>query len=158
MDINLGCGQDPTGYGVDIDPTSKADLIADIHSLPLEDNIADQITCYEVLEHLQSPRDAMKEIARILKPGGVLIVTVPNLLHVLSILRFIKSGRLTVAKEHIQGFRVSELLNLGIQAGLSPVLVDYMTWPHYHNTRWYLALLPGRLKHFSLRIAFTKKC
>jgi predicted SAM-dependent methyltransferase len=158
MDINLGCGQDASGYGIDIDPESRADLIADIHAIPLPDNVASLIRCYEVLEHLRSPQEAIKEMARLLEPGGILIITVPNLLHILGILRFMKSGRLTVAKEHIQGFRVSELVNLGERAGLTSVLVDYMTHSHYHKSRWYLSLLPSRLKNFSLRISFTKKC
>ena len=50
----------------------------DIKSLPFEDNLYDAVICSEVLEHLESLDDAVSEIVRVLKPGGVLAVSVPR--------------------------------------------------------------------------------
>ena len=44
----------------------------------IEDNIYDAVICSEVLEHLESLDDAVSEIVRVLKPGGVLAVSVPR--------------------------------------------------------------------------------
>lgn len=48
---------------------------ADIMELPFEDNTFDKITCVSVIEHVQDDRKALKELIRVLKPGGRLIIT-----------------------------------------------------------------------------------
>jgi len=47
--------------------------------LPVPFEQYDTVTCIEVLEHLYDPDHAMREIARVLAPGGSTVVTVPNL-------------------------------------------------------------------------------
>lgn len=54
-----------------------ADLHFDIMKIPLEDNTYDWVICNHVLEHVESDIEAMKEILRILKPGGKAILQVP---------------------------------------------------------------------------------
>ncbi len=49
-------------------------------SLPFADNTFDKIVCSEVLEHIPDYRGALKEIHRILKPGGLLALSVPRYL------------------------------------------------------------------------------
>jgi len=46
-------------------------------ALPLEDSSVDCVTALDVLEHVENDRLAVSEIARVLKPGGVTVVTVP---------------------------------------------------------------------------------
>jgi SAM-dependent methyltransferase len=50
---------------------------ADFHSLPLRDQSFDLVTCIDVLEHLEDDRRAIGELVRILRPGGLLVVSVP---------------------------------------------------------------------------------
>lgn len=52
--------------------------IGNICDMPYEDNYFDKICCSEVLEHVEDDRKALNELRRILKPGGKLVVTVPN--------------------------------------------------------------------------------
>lgn len=47
--------------------------------LPLPDSFADIVYCGEVIEHLVNPDLFLREIRRILKPGGRVIITTPNL-------------------------------------------------------------------------------
>ena len=47
------------------------------YSLPFLDNSLDLIVCSEVLEHLHQYNDAVKEIHRVLKPGGKFYASVP---------------------------------------------------------------------------------
>ena len=47
-------------------------------SLPFNDSEIDVITATEVLEHLTEPAGCLREVARVLKPGGKFIVTFPN--------------------------------------------------------------------------------
>jgi SAM-dependent methyltransferase len=50
---------------------------ADFHSLPLREESFDLITCIDVLEHLKDDREAIRELVRILRPDGILVVSVP---------------------------------------------------------------------------------
>ncbi len=45
--------------------------------IPEEDAFFDAILCTEVLEHIPYPEKAIAEFARLLRPGGVLVLTVP---------------------------------------------------------------------------------
>ncbi len=54
-----------------------ADVKADICNLPFDDNTYDFIICNHVLEHIVNDHQAMKELYRILKPGGTAILMVP---------------------------------------------------------------------------------
>jgi ubiquinone/menaquinone biosynthesis C-methylase UbiE len=57
--------------------TSRIDLVSDITSIPAPDDSFDAILCSEVLEHVPEPTHALDEFTRLLKPGGVLILTAP---------------------------------------------------------------------------------
>lgn len=66
-------------------------------ALPYEDGRFDAVFCTEVLEHTLEPRTAVAECLRVLKPGGTLILTVPNdgLIHFLkTLVRRLGLGRL----------------------------------------------------------------
>lgn len=103
----------PTGTGVlgdrlrkigfevsccDIDSTyfSAPDLTFEIgdlnQSLPYPTGSFDLITCVEGIEHLENPFNALREFSRILKPGGKLILTLPNYLNIERRLRFLVTG------------------------------------------------------------------
>jgi ubiquinone/menaquinone biosynthesis C-methylase UbiE len=47
-------------------------------ALPLPDAAFDAVVCWDVIEHVQSPDRVLHEIARVLRPGGVALVTVIN--------------------------------------------------------------------------------
>ena len=55
-----------------------ADVKADICNLPFEDDSYDTIICNHVLEHIKDDTKAMKELYRVLKPGGMAILQIPQ--------------------------------------------------------------------------------
>jgi len=57
--------------------TRGIDLVSDIEAIPAPDASFDAIICTEVLEHVPEPTHALDEFMRLLKPGGVLILTAP---------------------------------------------------------------------------------
>ena len=54
-----------------------ADLHFDLHKIPLKDNSFDVVFCNHVLEHVENDKQCMKELYRVLKPGGWGIFQVP---------------------------------------------------------------------------------
>lgn len=89
--IDLGCGTMPfsnhlasrasTYHTLDLRPHSKdVTYVGDIQHMPMiPDESYDCALSLEVLEHVQDPRQALREIHRILRPNGILIVSVPHL-------------------------------------------------------------------------------
>lgn len=82
MVLDLGAGLRPfadlipgTTIALDHRPRPEIDLIGDAHQLPFGDATVDAIVCTEVFEHLIDPPAAARELIRILKPGGRLILT-----------------------------------------------------------------------------------
>jgi SAM-dependent methyltransferase len=84
--VEVGCGERAVyrpvltalGYtylGLDVEGPG-ADVLGDAHRLPLADGSVDAIVAISLLEHLRIPALAMREIRRVMRPGGVLIGTV----------------------------------------------------------------------------------
>ncbi|MCE5260263.1 MAG: methyltransferase domain-containing protein [Chloroflexi bacterium] len=73
-------------YGVDIDPERVREASehlpnirqASVEALPYPDRMFDVVLSHEVLEHVPNDRAAVSEAHRVLKPGGRLVVFVPN--------------------------------------------------------------------------------
>ena len=70
---------------------------ADLLSLPFDDSSFDTVLCLDVLEHVEllAQPKALSEIARVLKDDGRLLLSVPNLAHLHSRLKFLFAGKLT---------------------------------------------------------------
>jgi SAM-dependent methyltransferase len=56
---------------------SQIDIVSDILDIPEPDASFDAVLCTEVLEHLPDPVRALDEMARLLRPGGMFIITAP---------------------------------------------------------------------------------
>jgi SAM-dependent methyltransferase len=92
--LDIGCrdgglrGYLPAGItyqGMDIAQEFAADniIIRDVaQGIPFPDESFDHVFCIEVLEHVHKPWDAFAEIRRVLRPGGVFVLSVPNPYHV----------------------------------------------------------------------------
>ncbi len=74
--------------------------------LPYETGSFDYVACVEGIEHTENPYNAIREIARVLKPRGRLVLTTPNYLNIEHRLRFLITGSLTkpVTMERFEKF------------------------------------------------------
>lgn len=74
-------GYDGAGDGKALQPgawdQSRLDIVCDIVSVPEPDASFDAVMCVEVLEHLPDAIPAVREMSRLLKPGGHLVLTAP---------------------------------------------------------------------------------
>lgn len=55
-----------------------ADMHFDLHDIPLEDNRFEVVFCNHVMEHVDDPIQCMKELYRVMQPGGWAIMQVPQ--------------------------------------------------------------------------------
>lgn len=67
----------------------SAQVDLDVESLPFDDASFDFVFCMEVIEHLVRPQQALQEIHRILKPGGLFVISVPNIYQLLTPLLYL---------------------------------------------------------------------
>lgn len=99
--LDLGCGDgralgmylQPRArsyVGVDVSETAvalargaglRAERIDDASRLPFGDESFDFVACVEVLEHLFATEETARELRRVLRPGGIAVVQVPNIAH-----------------------------------------------------------------------------
>jgi 2-polyprenyl-3-methyl-5-hydroxy-6-metoxy-1,4-benzoquinol methylase len=70
------------------DSTQRVDIV-DLNAakLPYSDGRYCLVTCVETIEHLEQTRSLLREIHRVLEPGGLAIITTPNILNLRSRLR-----------------------------------------------------------------------
>lgn len=79
LTLDVGCGESKRGtIGVDTGKFKGVDVVADAHFLPFRSKVFDYIFFYHVLEHVEQPIRAVREIFRALKDGGGLEVQVPK--------------------------------------------------------------------------------
>jgi SAM-dependent methyltransferase len=90
MLLDVGCAQKPyaemiwnvdTYVGLDVPTTmhgvSEIDVVGTALVLPFQNSTFDSVLCTEVLEHIFDPLAALREMHRVTKPGGTLLLTVP---------------------------------------------------------------------------------
>jgi len=78
--LNLGCG--PAKFqgrsdiiNVDIFAFDETDLVADVKDLPVNDGSVDMLLGLSFLEHISRPEEFVREIKRVLRPGGEAFLT-----------------------------------------------------------------------------------
>jgi len=119
--LDVGSGAHPSGdVNIDLYVTAKERgsvqhshfkmpeyfVKADAHHLPFKSDIFEKVICFHTLEHLNCPYYALKEMYRVLKPEGELVVDVPNV-------KLLGGGILGHEnKTHLYSWSVASLKNL----------------------------------------------
>jgi len=138
--LDIGCGNGETLYflkqlGWDVrgvDPDAKACAAAKIAGIPAfcgdviearyPDAFFDVVRINHVMEHISNPREIFKEIKRITKPGGEVIITVPNI----ESIGFRLFGKMWFGLDiprHIYHYSPESLGHLAAECGFSKVKV-----------------------------------
>ena len=136
----------------DTNKSSCAFGVGDIQSLPFKDNAYDAVICSEVLEHLESLDNAVSEIVRVLKPGGVLAVSVPRFIPELICWK-LSSEYSKTPGGHVRIFRQKNLKKLILKESVS---YTSFHWAHaLHSPYWWLkCVFWGREKEHWLVIKY----
>jgi SAM-dependent methyltransferase len=112
----------------------------DALAIPFPDGTFDRVICSEVLEHIPDDLGAMRELARVLRPGGTMAITVPRFGPEL-INWALSDAYHNVPGGHIRIFRKSQIKKRLTSVGMN------VTSHHYahglHSPYWWLKCLVG---------------
>lgn len=129
-------------YGVDILPDAVSQArqrcpYATILCDNIEDMIAtgnecfDYILLLDVLQHLNNPLKVLQEMKKLLKPDGIIIATIPNLMHASVLKPLLEQGLFTYSEtglldyDHKHLFTFAEIVNMFKEANLHTVIQAY---------------------------------
>jgi SAM-dependent methyltransferase len=126
----------------------QADL--DAGTAPLPDDCAEAVVSVETIEHLENPRSLMRELARMAKPGGWVIVTTPNQLSLLSLLTLVVKRRFSAFQDahypaHLTALLEVDLQRIAAECGLSEVAIAYSLRGRVALTSWHYPQFLARL-------------
>lgn len=102
----------------------------DAARLPLPDASVDAAAAVEVIEHLENPRAFVRELTRIVRPGGWVVITTPNQLSVLSLLTLVVKGRFSAFQDgsypaHRTALLEIDLRRIMTECGLREIAVTF---------------------------------
>src|SRR5439155_15674732 len=117
------CGVDAIRY--DSFPNEAEFIQADLDAAPwpVGDEVADVVVSIETIEHMENPRAFFRELTRITRPGGVIVVTTPNQLSLLSKLTLMVKGQFNAFQApsypaHRTALLKVDLLRIASECGL----------------------------------------
>ncbi len=89
-------------------------LQGDATQLPVRSGFFDAVICSETIEHVPNPEQVVLELARVLRPGGILFATVPNLWNASRLINMVKkrSFAVNLMEGHIKEYSPRELRQL----------------------------------------------
>lgn len=120
----------------------RADL--DAGSVPLPDASFDLVASVETIEHLDGPRRFVGELARLVRPGGALVVTTPNQLSLQSLLSLLVRGYFAAFAEapglypaHLTALVETDLSRMARESGLVEPAIRYSNHGRIPLTPWH---------------------
>jgi SAM-dependent methyltransferase len=97
---------------------------------PLPDGVADVAAGVETIEHLENPRAFVRMLARLVKPGGWIVITTPNQHSLLSKTRFVLRDEHAAFTDtsypaHLTALLAVDLRRMAAECGLVDVAIEY---------------------------------
>jgi len=113
-------------------------------ALQFKDNQFDTVTCIEVIEHLENPRRVVRELFRVLKPGGWCVLTTPNNESFRALLSYFFRGHFVSFTDssypaHITALNRMDLMRIFKEAGFEDAkysYTDHGVLPKWTSRTW----------------------
>lgn len=142
------------------------------------DNFAEQfdvVVAVEIIEHLENPMHVFREVSRLVKPGGMFLMTTPNVNNPVSAALFCRFGHHLWFSErdrgfhgHISSLTTAELSNCAAETGFNVSELSTYGDPFQHLANWWklrllakfidtINTLPQTLRGEILAALMTKK-
>lgn len=126
----------------------SADL--DRQEVSLPDGCADVVVAVETIEHLENPRAFLRELVRLARPGGWVVVTTPNQLSLLSKLTLVLKNQFNAFQNscypaHLTALLEIDLRRMAAECQLASVAVRYSRSGRLPGSSWHWPRLLSRL-------------
>jgi len=100
--------------------------------VPLPDGVGDVVVAVETIEHLENPRAFARELTRLCRPGGWVIITTPNQLSLLSKLTLVVKNEFSAFRAgsypaHLTALLEVDLRRIATECGWTEIAVRYST-------------------------------
>jgi 2-polyprenyl-3-methyl-5-hydroxy-6-metoxy-1,4-benzoquinol methylase len=125
------------------------------NQVPLPSGFADVVTAVETIEHLENPRAFARELVRLVKPGGWVVITTPNNLSILSKLTLVVKNQFNAFQDssypaHITALLERDLKRIAAECGLVDLRTAFslrgrLPGTAWHFPRWACRCLPRAL-------------
>ena len=114
----------------------------DAQRLEVPGESVDAAVAVETIEHIENPRALGRELARVVKPGGIVIITTPNCLSLLSKLTLVVKNQFNAFVEpcypaHITALVETDLIRILKEAGLVDAQASYSNYGRIPGTAWH---------------------
>lgn len=116
-------------------------VVADSTALPFENNEFDCVFATDVIEHIENDEAALKELARVLRPGGKLIITVPAFMSLW--------GLQDDLSHHHRRYRMHQLRRVVVGAGLTineSFYFNFLLFPAVFLVRRLMRVFPLKIR------------
>jgi SAM-dependent methyltransferase len=120
------------------DKQTNPDILIDLPNIPLEDNSIDVVLCTEVMEYIYDFRELLFQMGRVIKPGGVLILSTPFIgaLHGDSEGDYYRFTESLLIKELTDSFTIESVERMG---GIVAVIYDlFRSYMSYQTKRSFM--------------------
>lgn len=165
--VDIGCGEGQLWpyvsesfsryIGVDCVRYEGFPISGDFHRANLDsgqtdlpENMAEVVVAVETIEHVENPWAFMRELVRVVKPGGLVIITTPNQLSFLSLLTLTVKKRFASFQDvhypaHLTALLEIDLNRIACAAGLSEIEIRFSHRGRIALTPLYYPALLSRL-------------
>lgn len=116
----------------------------DTGRVTLDDGRADVVVAVETIEHVENPRALMRELARLAKPGGLVVVTTPNQLSLLAKLSLFVRNVYPAFTEapgsypaHLTALLEIDLVRMARECQLTDIQIRYTNSGRIPSTAWH---------------------
>jgi 2-polyprenyl-3-methyl-5-hydroxy-6-metoxy-1,4-benzoquinol methylase len=114
----------------------------DAQRVGLPDEAADVVAAVETIEHLENPRAFVRELCRLARPGGWVVVTTPNQLSLLSKLTLVVKNQFNAFQEgcypaHLTALLEVDLRRVAAECGLGELAIAYSGHGRVPGTAWH---------------------
>jgi 2-polyprenyl-3-methyl-5-hydroxy-6-metoxy-1,4-benzoquinol methylase len=140
----------------------KVDL--DSGRMEIPDGAADAVASVETIEHLENPRAFVRELVRISRPGGWIVITTPNQLSFLSKATFLLKNRFNAFQQgdypaHITALLEIDLFRIARECGLEQPAAAYSQSGRMAFTPWRIPSPASRIfpRSFSDNLLFVAR-
>jgi SAM-dependent methyltransferase len=133
---------------------------------PLPDDLADVVVSAETIEHVENPRAFMRELVRLARPGGWVVVTTPNQLSLLSKVSLLLRNQFPAFREapglypaHLTALLEIDLVRIARECGLIDIATLFSNRGRIPGTPWHWPAFlgfRGRLFSDNLLLAARK--